>query len=259
MSVAPKDVDEMAKEVKVNIAGLNRKTVSYVDVSPKEAEAISDVFDNGIKYLRKTLPSVAAEIEAQKGLVMKMAGVAKATFPIRKNYMFPSVPGSLGVAWLFPQGLKWVATPSATNPCYTSYKTNSWDIDVTAGTAAYLLGAGGENFYKANPTTNQHTFLLIFDGGVLEYGSSPSIEQFRLISEGKRDYGIYTVEPMVEVPIEKNVAVYQYPTPMGAVFVDHNSGVMWEFMPRVTGTKTIKLLGMIFAEHDFLASLKWAT
>ncbi|MEM2830985.1 MAG: hypothetical protein QXZ14_12080, partial [Candidatus Jordarchaeales archaeon] len=191
-------------------------------------------------------------------LAINMAGVAKATFPVRKNYAFPSVPGSLGVAWLFPQGLKWVATPNASNPCYTSYKANSWDIDVTAGTNAYLLG-DGTNFYRANPNTDQHTFILIFDGGVIEIGSTPSIEQFHLITEGKRDYGVYTVEPLTDIPLEKNVAIYQYPTPLGAVFVSHDRGVMWGFKPRVSGTKTIKLLGLIYYEHDFLSSLKWAT
>ncbi len=256
MSERPAKIEEVAAGIPV--AALERKEVSYVEISDTERKYIEWVFDNGLAHLRKVAPSIAADIEAQRQLVFNMAGVAKATFPVRKNYIFPSVPGSLGVAWLFPQGLKWVASPGPTNPCYTSYTTNSWDISVTAGTNAYLLG-DGTNFYKANPTTDQHTFLLIFNNGVLEIGSTPSIEQFRLISEGKQDYGIYTVEPLTDIPVEKNVAIYQYPTPLGAVFVAHDRGVMWGFKPRVTGTKTIKLLGMIFAEHDFLASLKWAT
>jgi len=256
MSERPVNVKDISAGV--TVAALDRHTVSYVELSDEEKRWINFVFDSGLTHLRKVAPSIASEIERQRGLALNMAGVAKATFPVRKNYAFPSVPGSLGVAWLFPQGLKWVATPSADNPCYTSYTTNSWDIPVTAGTSAYLLG-DGTNFYKTNRTTNQYTFILIFDGGVVEVGSTPSIEQFQLISEGKRDYGIYTVEPLTEIPIEKNVAIYQYPTPLGALFVSFDRGVMWGFKPRVSGTKTIKLLGLIFAEHDFLASLKWAT
>jgi hypothetical protein len=34
---------------------------------------------------------------------------------------------------------------------------------------------------------------------------------------------------------------------------------MWGFMPRQSGTATVKLLGMVFYEHDFAASLKWVT
>jgi len=256
MSERPVNVKDIAAGV--TVAALDRQTVSYVELSDEEKRWINFVFDSGLTHLRKVAPSIAPEIERQRGLALNMAGVAKATFPVRKNYAFPSVPGSLGVAWLFPQGLKWVATPNASNPCYTSYTTNSWDIAVTAGTNAYILG-DGTNFYKANPNTDQHTFVLIFDGGVIEVGSTPSIEQFQLISEGKRDYGIYTVEPLTEIPIEKNIAIYQYPTPLGAVFASHDRGLMWGFKPRVSGTKTIKLLGLIFYEHDFASALKWAT
>jgi len=256
MSERPVDIETI--QAGVNVAALDRKVLNYVELSDDEKKWINIVFDSGVNQLRKVAPSIASDIERQRQLAINMAGVAKATFPVRKNYSFPSVPGSLGVAWLFPQGLKWVATPNASNPCYTSYMTNSWDIPVTAGTAAYILG-DGTNFYKANPNTDTHTFILIFENGLIEYGSTPSIEQFQLITEGKRDYGVYTVEPLTEVPVEKNTVLYQYPTPLGAVFADHNRGVMWGFMPRTTGTKTIKLLGLIFYEHNFMSTLKWAS
>ncbi|MEM2292752.1 MAG: hypothetical protein QXX41_05705 [Nitrososphaerota archaeon] len=255
MSERPVSIDQL--KAGIPVAALDRTTVSYVELSDDEKRWVGYVFDRGVEHLRKVAPSIASSIAAQRSLAINMAGVAKATFPVRKNYSFPSVPGSLGVSWLFPQGIKWVATPNASNPCYSSYLPNSWDISVTAGTNAYLFG-DGTNFYRANPNTDQHTFILIFDGGVIEVGSSPSIEQFHLISEGKRDYGIYTVEPLVDIPIEKNVAIYQYPTPLGAVFISHDRGIMWGFKPRVTGTKTIKLLGLIFYEHDFMSSLKWS-
>lgn len=256
MSERPVDIETI--KAGVDVAALERRTLSFVELSDNEKKYVNYVFDSGLAHLRKVAPSIAKDIERQRQLAINMAGVAKATFPVRKNYSFPSVPGSLGVSWLFPQGLKWVASPSPSNPCYTSYISNSWDISVTAGVNAYLLG-DGTNFYRANPTTEQHTFILIFDGGVIEVGSTPSIEQFHLYSEGKRDYGIYTVSPLVDIPIEKNVAIYQYPTPLGAVFVSHDRGVMWGFKPRVSGIRTIKLLGLLFYEHDFMSSLKWAT
>jgi len=255
MSERPVSIEQL--KAGIPVAALDRTTVSYVELSDDEKRWVGYVFDRGVEHLRKVAPSIASSIAAQRSLAINMAGVAKATFPVRKNYSFPSVPGSLGVSWLFPQGIKWVATPNASNPCYSSYLPNSWDISVTAGTNAYFFG-DGTNFYRANPNTDQHTFILVFNGGVIEVGSSPSIEQFHLISEGKRDYGIYTVEPLVDIPIEKNVAIYQYPTPLGAVFISHDRGIMWGFKPRVTGIKTIKLLGLIFYEHDFMSSLKWS-
>lgn len=251
----PIRVDDIAERAGVPIAGLGRQMLSYVDLSKEEERAVERVFDMGIEHLRKVAPSIAADVERQRQLAIIMAGVAKATFPFRKNYAYPSVPGSLSVAWLFPQAIRYAATPGPTAPCYTSYKPNSWDIDVTAGTPAWLFG-DGTNFYRASPTTNRHSFILVFRNGVVEVGSTPSIEQFWIISEAKRDYGIYTVEPLVDVPVEKGVALYQYPTP-GAVFVSHESGIMWGFMPRTSGTKTIKLLGLIFYEHDFASSLMW--
>jgi len=256
VSERPVTIDDI--QAGVPVAALERRTVSFVELSDVEKRWVSYVFDIGVRHLRKVAPSIAADIERQKDLAINMAGVAKATFPVRKNYSFPSVPGSLGVAWLFPQALKWVATPTASNPCYTSYKNNSWDIDVTAGTPAYILG-DGTNFYRANPNTDQHTFILIFENGVIEVGSTPTIEQFHMISEGKRDYGIYTVEPLIDIPVERGLTIYQYPTPLGAVFVSHDRGLMWGFMPRTSGTKTIKLLGLVFYEHDFASRLKWTS
>ena len=234
----------------IPIAALNRAQVSYVDLDPKEVDVVNKVFDSIVSHLRKVSPKIAADIEAQRDLAIKMAGVAKATFPTRKSYQFPSVPGSLGVAPLFPQALKYdTAVP-------TDYADNSWEISLTAGTSAYLLGSSTE-FYKASETTEQHSFVLIFHNGVIEVGTSPKIDQFRLVSEGKQDYGAYAVEPLVEISVEDSKAIYQYPTPLGALWVDHQSGVRWEVLPRSSGTSTIKLIGMVFFEHDFFATPKW--
>jgi len=54
-------------------------------------------------------------------------------------------------------------------------------------------------------------------------------------------------------------AIYQYPTPLGAVPVFYDRGVRWGFLPEVSGTSTIKLLGLVFYEHDFASTFKWIT
>jgi len=264
MSERPIKWEEIRNKVKEltgvvpKIAALNRSSPSFVDLSDTEREIVEYVFNSGLNSLKKVAPSVAAELEWQRELALIFAAIAKATFPVRKNYTYPSTPGNLGVTWLFPQALKWVATPNADNPCYTSYAANSWDISVTAGTPAYLLG-DGTNFYRTSRATDRHSFILIFHNGVIEVGSTPTIDQFRLWSESKTDYGVYSVQPLVDVPIEKNVAIYMYPTPLGALPIDYNTGVMWSFMPRTSGVKTIKLLGLVFYEHDFASTLKWSS
>lgn len=254
----PIDVKAIKDRTGVSIAALEKPSFSYVELSPVEREAVEWVFDRGIERLRKVSPVIAADIAAQRELAVVFAGVAKALFPSPKDYIFPSIPSRLGVAWLDPYTFKYASTPNATNPCYTSYTSNTWDISVTAGTAAYIMG-DGTNYYKASPTTEAHSFVLIFKDGLVEYGSTPSVQQFRLLSEGKSDYGAYTVDPLVEIPVERNVALYQYSTPLGAVPVGHDRGLMWSFMPRRSGTMTLKLLGMVFFEHNFLSTLKSAT
>jgi len=242
---------DVARVTGVKIASLGRDVLPYTDLAPEEIENVVRVFNAGVEHLRKISPKLAADIARQARLAIEFAAVAKATFPIRgKNYTFPSVPGHLGVAWLFPQAIKY----SATVP--TGYANNSWDIPITAGTKAYILGSDTA-FYKTSSEVDKRSFILIFDNGVVEYGSTPSAQQFRLISDAKQDWGIYTVDPLLEIPLESNVALYQYPTPLGAVFVDYTRGVKWYFMPTRSGVATIKLLGLVYYEHDFASDVKW--
>jgi hypothetical protein len=46
---------------------------------------------------------------------------------------------------------------------------------------------------------------------------------------------------------------------MGALYLDYNTGVKWYFMPTRTGTATIKMLGLVFYEHNFLADVVYLT
>ena len=255
MSEVPMPVEELIKRGNnIPVAYLDRKTWNYAPISEEERKWIGYVFDYGLNHLRKILPSVAADIAQQREAVFQWASVAKATFPVRKNYEFPSTTGSLGVAWLFPGGIKYAATPSESEPAYTSYSTNSWDLSLTAGTPVYFFG-DGTNFYKASPTTDKHSFILVFKDGIIELGTTPSLYAFQLKSEGKQDYGVYTVQPIKEIPVERATIAYQYPTPMGMLPISYDRGIMFGAMPDRTGTSTIKLLGLVFYEHDLYPNL----
>jgi hypothetical protein len=244
-------ISKLAEVTNVKIAALGREILPYTDLAPEEIEAVVRVFRAGVEHLRKVSPKLAADIARQERLAVEFAAVAKASFPIRgKNYTFPSVPGHLGVAWLFPQAIKYAADVP------TDYLPNSWDIPITAGKRAYILGSDTA-FYTTSSAIDARSFILIFDNGVVEYGSTPSTQQFRLISDAKNDWGIYTVDPLLEIPLESNIALYQYPTPLGAVFVDYTRGVKWYFMPTRSGVATIKLLGLVYFEHNFASDVKW--
>jgi len=255
MTKTPQDI---LNETKIPVAALGRDRFPLAPLDSSEVEAIKKVLYEGLNHLRRVAPEVydaivkpvpGADLEK---LVLTFAAVAKAQFPTQKPYAFPSVPGKLGVAWLIPQAIKYNANVP------TGYSSNSWDISITAGTKAYLLGSDTA-YYTTSSTTNAYSAILIFYNGLVEIGTTPSAQQFRLISQSKTDYGIYTVEPLIDVPVEKGKTIYLYPTPMGALYLDYNTGVKWYFMPTRTGTATIKMLGLVFYEHNFLADTVYLT
>jgi hypothetical protein len=255
MSKTPQDI---LNETKIPVAALGRDRFPLAALDSSEVNDVLKVLREGLYHLRKVAPQVYDAIvnpvsgASLEKLVLTFAAVAKAQFPTQKPYTFPSVPGKLGVAWLIPQAIKY----SATVP--TSYTSNSWDISITAGTKAYLLGSDAA-YYVTSSATNAYSAILIFYNGLVELGTTPSAQQFRLISVSKTDYGIYTAEPLVDIPVEGGKSIYLYPTPMGALYVDYNTGVKWYFMPTRTGTSTIKILGLVFYEHNFLADVVYLT
>jgi len=94
--------------------------------------------------------------------------------------------------------------------------------------------------------------------GAVEIGSTPRIQQFRLITEAETKWGIWTVYPLIEQTIEPGKTIYQYNT-LGIIPVYHNFGIKWTAMPKYTGTSILKLLGLFFYEHDFMPDLTWGS
>jgi len=245
---------EELEELLIPVFFGDRESVEYEELAVEEKRAINKVFNYGINQLRKVSPVVAKDIERQRGIALKVGSIFKAMLPGKKDYTFPSETGKLSASWLFPGAIRYVATASADNPAYSSYKLNSWDIDLTAGTAIYFFG-DGTNFYKASPTTYKHSMLLVFYNGIVEIGSTPKLQAFRLYGEGVSKYGAYAISPIVEEEIEEGKLIYQYPTPLGATPIFFDKGIMWGAMPLETGTATIKLLGLVYYEHDLYPDL----
>lgn len=255
-SVTVSELFKRFADIGISVYTAGRSSLVYEPLSPEEQLAVRKVFRTGLTQLEDISPKIASKIRPQEDLAVTIAGVFKAMLPEKKTYTFPSRVGGLGAVWLFPQAVRWAATPSGADPCYTSYSTNSWNIPVTAGMAAYFFGSSA-NFYRSNPNTGRHSVNLVFQDGVVEIGSTPRIDQYRIVAQGEEKYGIYTVVPVVEVPIEENKVLYLHRTPMGAVPITYDLGIRWSFMPNASGTSTIKLLGMVFYEHDFAPDLAW--
>ncbi len=243
------------EEAKIAIFYGGREDIEYLPLTNDERAAVDKAVDQALIPLRKVSPTIASTYELHRSFFQKCAGIAKAKFPGQKTVQFPSQAGGIGAIPLIPQAVKWAVTPSATDPCYTSYKTNSWDIDLTAGTAAYILG-NGTDFYKASLTAEKHSLLAICWNGLLELGSTPRLGQMRIWTQAETKYGIWSIHPLVSLPIEPGKTLYQYNT-VGALIVTHDFGIMWKVLPTATGTSTLPLLGMVFYEHDFLPDTKW--
>jgi hypothetical protein len=231
-------------------------TVESAPLDKDEMAVVTRCINEYKQGLAKVSPVLAELVERNRKFVVTCAGIAKETFPVKKNYMYPSQSGSLGILPLCPPAIKY-ATPSATYPCYSSYTLNSWDIPITANTAAYLFG-DGTNYYQASPTTEKYSFIVVLKDGVIEVGTTPSIEHMRLYTEANKKWGVFVPHPLTEIPVEAGKMLYQYNT-LAAVAEDHVTKLMWGFMPRRTGTARIILLGFVFFMHDFMPDLTTRT
>jgi len=241
----------------LNVLGLGRETVEYMELEESEVDAIERCVKMGVRILEKVSPTAAKIFEEHLSIFLKFGGIAKAHFPESKPIKFPSEPGCIGVNLLFPQAIKYAATPSASVPCYTDFKTNKWEIDLTEGTRAYLLGSDTA-YYKASPQTAKHELIVICQNGIIEIGSTPKLGQFRVLSEIQQKYGIWTPHPLVDVSVEPNKQVFIYPT-LGVLPVYHDLGVKLYAMPYYSGTAYIRLLGIVFYEHDLFPDVTWIT
>ena len=259
MSTAYK-IYELISEEELKNLGLRlfhggRVDIEYHELTSKEVNAIRSVISMVEKYLSRIAPELAEDWRKHESIFIKFGGVAKALFD-GKPIQVPSTPGTIGVAPLFPEAIKYTATPSSSEPAYTSYKNNSWEIDLVAGTPAYILG-DGTNYYRACPTNGRRCLIVIMQDGLIEISTTPRIYQMKIWTDVESKYGAFPVHPLIEVPLEKGLHLYQYNT-LGVIPIYHDTpGWMWKVLPHYSGTSKLVLLGLVFYEHEFYADTKW--
>jgi len=251
-----------------------RTQVSTATLAPNEIDAVNLAFNTGLSVLRKVSPTIAAEIAVQQPIALLMAQIAKGVLTSTgapKTITYPSMVGTVGVTWLIPQAIKYTATATTTNPCYTDYSNDLWNISLTAGTCANLLGSATlsstnipgtqnstltiNNRYQAANQANAHQFWFAFQNGLIEIGSTPTLEQFHIETQNANQYGIYTAIPINEQTVEANKTIYQYNT-LGVIPVYYDMGINWVALPQVTQTSQLKILGMQFYEHGLFPTLQ---
>lgn len=247
--------------------------VDYVPITSPEQKTVDYVFNAGINLIQKVSPNVANDLSPQRTLTEKFAGVVKASISTTggvKPITFPSTPGSISLNWLTPEMLRYISTRSTTNSAYTDYANDTWTLALVAGTPTFILGTGtytqntppttaptlttSSNFFQGSQQSQAHSMFLFYQHGLIEVGTTPSMQQFQLYSQTLTKYGIWSVNGLNEMPIETNKAIYQYNT-IGALPVYYDLGVVWAGMPIVTKNSQIKPMAMCFYEHSFAPTL----
>jgi len=218
-----------------------------------EERAFNKFIEDAIDALTDISDEIAKDFEQQATLFKNLGEVFKAKVDKPFGGDLPS-SGQFGAGLIVPQDIRYVATASSTYPAYSDYNLNKWTIPLTAGTAAYLLG-DGTNFYKASPTVGSRAIMCIMKNGIIEVGTTPSFNQFLAKTE-KTSYPAYSVHPLVDQPIERDLVIYRYNVPF-AIPVFYDFGIMFGGMPTVSKTSEIRLIGVIFYEYDFRKSLRW--
>ena len=264
-SIRVKDLfaEEITNGIKMFMGG--RDTYDYEKLTAEEVDAVHLAFDKNLKRIENVSPKLAANLRPQREAYVKWAGIAKAVFPETKSYQYPAVAGGLGADWITPELYKYNTTPNGTTQWsgYTEYNatttTNSFDLTLTAGTLRAIAGnAGLTTSYKGCSKTNNHSFVVIAQDGLVELNTTPRINLLKFATDLENKYQYVSMNPLMIETLEDYRAIYQYNTP-GMIPMDHNVGTYIVGMPASTGISTIVPLGMVFYEYDFAGTMPRTT
>jgi len=247
---------ELVKGYSVLIGGID--TVPYRSFSDTENKAFNLFIDNAVKTLRKISPDIAADFEEQVSLFKVMGEIFCAKVDKTFGGMMPH-PNEVGCSLLIPQDIKYAASADSDNPCFTDYTANTWNINVSSlGSPVYIFGSATD-FYKARPEIGKRCLFIVMKNGILEVETEPSFNQFNVTTE-KVNFPWQVLNPLVDQPIEKDKAIYRYDIPF-AIPVWYDFGVKLAMLPSYgpTGTKNVRLIGVIFYEYGHRSSYLYVT
>lgn len=247
-TIAP---EKFWKSYDVLIGGLGALSIEHF--VEEEVEVFDKFLEDSVNALTKISPEIAVDFKAQAPFFRSVGEVFKDKVDKAFGGILPS-SGQFGVGLIIPQDVVYATPASSDDPCYSGYTDNSWKISLTAGTAAYLLGSS-DNFYKARKEVGYRCAIVLMKNGILEVGTTPSLNQFRIATE-RTSYPAFSVHPLVDQPIEENYTIYRYNLPF-AVPLFHDFGLKLTGMPTVTKTSEIRLVGVAFYEYDHRSALSW--
>lgn len=236
------------------------------DLSQDEIDSIYYCFDTNMKKIENVSPKLAASFRPQREAMVKFARIAKGTFPELKNFSYPGQTGGLACDFLSPYLYGYgdansVAAGSGGCRDYldtadtadTAVLMGDWNLLFVAGQVAFLAGnvAGATlEYYTACNVTGAHAYIVIFQDGIVELGTTPKIQEIFFKTELMNKYTPISAPPFIDQSLEIGRGIYQYTTP-GMIPIDHNTGVQIAVSPTKAGTSKIALFGMCFYESGY--------
>lgn len=247
--------------------------IDIADMAAEERDAVLYCFDQNVKKIENVSPKLAASLRPQREAMVKFAQIAKGTFPETKTYSYPGQQGGLGVDFLTPYTFNYNSSATVADGAdgsngFTEYLDStitgfgSWNLNFAAANnhPVPLLGSWATkgtpaatvtNYYKGSGETGKHSYVVLFQDGIVEIGTTPRIQQLFFKSQLMDKYVPIAQNPLLCQSIEEDRSIYQYSTP-GIIPVSHQTGV--QVVAQGTGdagVSYIPLLGMVFYESDF--------
>ena len=222
-----------------------RSQVSYAQLTPDEQNTVAGVVNRTADAIAKVSPVLANTVKSQIDVVMSAAAIVKGEMS-EKPITFPGQPNTIAIVPIIPEFINYGTIQGSV--AQTGYPKDSWEVTLTAGTPFYLLGSSTAG-YSTSGTPNYRFALTILQDGLVEVGTTPKIDQFKMWTNVESKYTPYTAPIVYDEPIELGKSIYQYQT-LGALFIDWNLQQYWAALPRASGTSSLRILGFAFAEYN---------
>jgi len=221
------------------------------DLTDDEESAIDEYLNSLADEMAKVSPKIASDFRNQINLMKDAASHFKAK--VGEKPYAPTIdspdPGQLGINPIIPQffGLGYYDT--------TQDSRNTFTINTTAGTAAYLWGTSTTH-YKTESSVDSRFHMFVIQNGIIHITDTPITKQFRYETE-KKSYAPWAVNPLTIETIEENKTIYQYRT-FAAFPLTYDLGTRLSFMPTRTASGVqYDIIGVAFYEYGVFSSLKW--
>lgn len=241
MAYKPKSEDMFSRTAYGVMAG-GITAFETTELTDDEENAIREYLEREAEKLANVSPKIARTFRDQIDNIVDFCVYFKAKVdnaPYNADHVNVPNPNEIGLNMLIPQFMG----------------VDYWQYDLTAGTTAYLWGSS-TTYYTTTSTAGQRYMIFIVQDGILHVGQTPVTKQFKYETE-KVAYAPYTIEPIVDQPIEEDKLVYQYETP-GAFLLTWDLGTRLSIMPEVTANDVdFRFLGVVAYEYSQFSSLKW--